>query len=192
MVKPEKKAKVQKFLEGKLKFEPDLGGKHESFFIPKKLAIHLPKQLPVNLQHGRGDVTPHIIRQIFNLLGLEYREFVVGKDCNISASVIYRALLWRHLQVFVNEYSSNRVAIGAILEQYLISSEASLKIILADFELKSLNKHEIKVAKRISDQASRLPDVLNDYEQLFDGRLSLFVADIVNSFDERELKFIGA
>ncbi len=182
MARPEKRRVVQSFLQGKLEFEPDLNGPHESFSIPKKLAIFLPKSPLVNLQHGRKDVVAHIVRQIYQFLGLEYKEFLVGKECHICASVIYRALLWKHLRTFVEDFSSNRVAMSAVLEQYLISSEASLSVVMSDFKVAKLNKHELKVAERIAQQAAELENSLSDFDELFEGRLAAFVARISSSF----------
>ncbi|MBG6162613.1 hypothetical protein IWQ54_002269 [Labrenzia sp. EL_195] len=184
MVKPEKRKKVQGFLEGKLRFDSNPDGKHESFSIPKKLAIHLPKQLPVNLQHGRGDVIPHIIRQIYQFLGLTYKEFVIGKNCNLSASVIYRALLWKHLQDFVSLYGENRSTYSAILEQYLVSSHASLDIVRTEFGIDQPNKYEQQIAMRISAQAESLSKKTNDFESVFEGKLSDFVNKLTKSFEE--------
>lgn len=182
MAKPEKRKKVQSFLEDKLRFRANPGGKHESYSIPDELAIYLPNQLPVNLQHGRKDVAPHIIRQIYLFLGLDYKEFLVGKDCYICASVIYRALLWKHLREYLSGYSGNRTAMGAVLDQYLISSEASLDVVLSDFPIGALNKHEVKLVHRISDQATELKSSMPDFQEQFDGRLAAFVDRIVSSF----------
>jgi hypothetical protein len=184
MAKPEKKADMTAFLKGKLRFVSDPDGKHESFSIPKKMSIILPSYLPINLQHGRSDVGSHIVRQIFNFLGLSYSEFLVGKKCKISAAVIYKCLLWKHFTEFFNYYCDNSAAYSAILEQYIFSGLKSLDIILAEFGSETLNPNEVAILDRISFQAKQMASTTDDWDTAFKGGARIFTEKLLASFQK--------
>ena len=182
MARPIDKKDMEKFLGNKLDMERNPSGRHEGFSISRDLSIFLPGVLPVNLQHGRGDVSPHIVRQVCDFLGLTFKEFSDGKRCNIGGSVIYRALLWKHMDYYFSRYKENRSVYKLILEQYSTSAERSLPLIMSVFGNERLSASEEKVVDRITDQINRLRSDDPEFEEALSGRLVAFGEELGRSF----------
>src|SRR5258708_6106524 len=84
------------FLEGKMRFEKKSRG-HAGYKLPDKLGICLPGVLPLHLQHGRGEVARHILRQVQEFFGMSSDEFQTAQKCGYSFVAIYIKFVVHHL-----------------------------------------------------------------------------------------------
>jgi hypothetical protein len=83
---------LHSFLSGKLQFE-SRHSRHIKYELPPHIRTFIPGVFPIHLQHGRGDVSDHIIKQIANFFGLSIPNFSIARKCDYSERAIFYSML---------------------------------------------------------------------------------------------------
>lgn len=178
MTKPAKRSDVKALLESKLKFAKPASSKHEALVLPLFMSRCLPLALPVNLQHGRDDVSKDIVDQIRRILGLSYNQFVESHQCNICASTLYLSFFVSQTRSQVEKLKrdppayaltfgefckSVNVASGELLRHFPVRKTTTNDLDLLVEKLKSLDEVVPVVDNLVRDLA---PSALGHFHEL--------------------------
>jgi hypothetical protein len=174
MWKPAKKKDVRKLLVSKLKFHEGRPGKHQGLKFPSALAIQLPLQLPVELQHGGKDVAAHIVHQICSVLGLKHDKFVESHKCNVCAVSVYVSLLSSNALKFADNLRFDPPAYTQMFIEYCRSASRALDIVVREFPIRKLTKHDqevVEVSRQSMDEAATIVGQIGVKDTIEDFRL---------------------
>lgn len=114
---PLKKATLDGLLIRKLRFER-VNRRHPIYELPKALGIVIPGVFHLSLQHGRDDVSDHIVKQISNFLGLDQRKFAAAHACDYSARAIFYSMLVHHMERLMMQAQGEPVVFARNLPVY--------------------------------------------------------------------------
>lgn len=109
---------VHAFLSGKLQMQHHRDGPHPKYYLPARLGKLLPATLPVQLQHGRGEVAPRILRQIADLFGVKLKELEDAVGCHYGAGVLYTNLVGEALIKLAHRVAVDPIVYEALLCKY--------------------------------------------------------------------------
>lgn len=139
---------VHQFLSGKLKFVRNEGS-HSKYALPRKLNRALPIMLPFHLQHGRNDVSAHILKQIEKVLGVSQHELTEAMACHYGDLVLYMSLLATALGRLVDECIRDPVVYEDLLVAFCDATSGYVAAVRADCKAKKLRAQEIVMINRM-------------------------------------------
>ncbi|WP_448659141.1 hypothetical protein ACPVPU_01425 [Sphingomonas sp. CJ99] len=105
--------------------------------------------LPFHLQHGRGDVANHILKQIEHTFGVSSSELVDAIACNYSDMVLYMSLLATALIRLVDGCTKDPVVYEDLLAAFCDGTPGYIAAVRADCRSKKLRSQEVAMIKRL-------------------------------------------
>lgn len=175
MTKPIPKRSVAQFFSNKLRLQ-EKSGKHEVFRLPEELRFRFPLTLPVALQHGRGDVSPRIVRQISDAFGVSDPTLRTSIECNIAAQTIFLSFLSCHLKRNVERTELDPPAMIELLGEFIDSTLKSLPRLFLGFEYKKFTDYD---AKLLAESILRLQSASDNLKLAEQFELVVKVAEIL-------------
>lgn len=111
---PLRNSDVDKFMQNKMSFER-VDGDHAKYRFGQQTApVMRGVKLP-SIQHGRGDIPTHIIKQFEAFFGVSNRVLSEATDCHYSAMAIHLSFAIKHLDGYVSHFASDPVAFEPLL-----------------------------------------------------------------------------
>jgi len=111
---------IDGFLTGKMGWNRK-PSRHIQYKLPIGLSKALPLTLAVHLQHGKGDVSPHIVKQICSVFGIPQATLDSAFKCNYGNTTLYTSMLVAQMEKLVTQATSDPIVAGALLETYCSS-----------------------------------------------------------------------
>lgn len=139
---------VHQFLSGKMGLTRSDAG-HAKYVLPRKLRRALPIMLPFHVQHGRGDVADHVLRQIARVLGISERELGEAIGCHYCDLVLYLSLLSAALLRLMGECARDPVVYERLLLAFCEGLPETIATVRSGCRIKAIRPQEGDLLRRI-------------------------------------------